>query len=334
MRRLAGIVGPLAATLGLLVAAAPGHAALDSVEAVPGAPIACTAATPAPTRLELVIAGTPSYAYVALPPAAPRGLITYDHGYGDLPGGADQRRDLELIVRRTGAIVVAPVYRGTVETGPGTSRGAPLLAGAQDTIALARLYRGACGALPAVALGLSMGGTIAGLAAIEGAGLYDAWVGLNPMQDAITASLVARLAGATDFADDLDAEAGGTPLEAPAAYRRRSLYLRHPQLAASGIAGAVLIDASGDSSGAQLQSLGLDPLLRLAGLPLERHIALRRDAGGSAESDDFFAPLLGEASPFPGHLGLTSVRIAAERIAAFLDRGAVAPGATLHDPAL
>lgn len=281
------------------------------------AAVQCTAAASAPTRVDTEIAGAPTYAYVSLPESAPRALITYDHGYGDLPGGSDERRNIELLSRRLQSIVVAPVYRGTREIDAERSAGAPLRAGVADTVELARRYRAACGErIPVVAVGLSMGGTISALSAIE-ARFYSLWVGINPMQDSITASLASRAAGATAFADDLDAEHGGTPLTATAAYRSTSLVLRHAELARSGIRRAVIIDALGDATGAQLQTNLLAPLLRLDRLAVERHVRLLRDPDSPPEGD-VFTPLLGNDSPFTGHLGLTSVRIAVERIAAFL----------------
>lgn len=277
---------------------------------------ACTAASPQAQRVDTVIAGTPTHAYVSLPAGAPRALVTYDHGYGDLPGDAADRRNIELLGTRLGAIVVAPVYRGTREIDPETSRGAPIRAGVADTVELARRYRAACAAkVPTIAVGLSMGGTISALSVID-AGFYDLWVGVNPMQESATASLASRAVGST-FADDLDAEHGGTPLTAAAAYRRTSLVKRHADLARSGIKRAVIIDALGDATGAQLQTNALAPLLRLDGLKVERHVRLLRDADSPPEGD-VAAPVLGAQSPFTGHLGLTSVRIAVQRIAAFL----------------
>jgi hypothetical protein len=82
----------------------------------------------------------------------------------------------------------------------------------------------------------------------------------------------------------------------------------------------VIVDAAGDTTGAQLQTNALAPLLRLDGLPLEREILVRHDADTGPETDSI-------ADPFTGHLGLTSVRVAAERIAAFLRAG---PGTRLN----
>lgn len=304
MRRIGGILallGGLLAMTGAADAAAP----------------ACTAASSQPQRLDFTSGGQPTYAYVSLPAVSPRALVTYDHGYTDQPNDADDLRNLRLISDALQAVVVAPVYRGTVVLGPETTRGAPIRAGAADTVALAQIYRTACGRLPTIALGLSMGGTIAGLSAIQGGkGLYDLWAGLNPMQDAITASLVSRLASPA-FADDLDAEAGGTPLTATASYTSLSLTARHAELAHSGIRGAIIVDALGDQTGAQLQTQLLAPLLTGDGLPVDRQIATTADPDSPPEGGVDSA-LLGTGAILTGHLGLTSVRLAIERMQAFL----------------
>ena len=320
-----GIGGFFVVACALAAGAAPAGAAAP----------ACTAPTSAPARLDFSVDGQPTFAFVARPPAAPRALVTYDHGYGDQPGDADDRRNLQLLSDRLHAIVVAPVYRGTIVLGPESTRGAPVRAGAADTVQLARAFRDACGRLPTIALGLSMGGTVAGLSAITGGhGLYDLWVGLNPMQDSSTASLASRITGATQFADDLDAEAGGTPLTAPAAYASFSLAQRHAELAHSGIRGAVIVDAAGDQTGAQLQTQLLWPLLLADGLTVDREIAIRKDTDAPPEGG-LDTALLGAGAILTGHLGLTSVRIAAERIADFLDSASMLRlRIGVHDPAL
>jgi hypothetical protein len=285
--------------------------------------------------MNFTVAGQPTFAFVARPATAPRALITYDHGYSDQPDDADDRRNLQLLSDRLHAIVVAPVYRGTVIRTPELTRGAPVREGAADTVYLARRFRTACGRLPTIALGLSMGGTVAGLSVIDGGhGLYDLWVGLNPMQESATASLASRATGATEFADDLDAEAGGTPLTATQAYQSFSLAQRHAALAHSGIRGAVIVDAGGDQTGAQLQTQLLWPLLLLDGLKVDREIAVRKDLDSPSEGG-IDATLLGTGAILTGHLGLTSVRLASERIAAFLDSAAMLKYRVgLRDPAL
>lgn len=307
-KRIGGI---FAAGLVLLATAAPANAALR-----------CTASTSTPKRFTFVVGDEPTFGFIARPATAPKALITYDHGYGDQPGDADDLRNIKLLSEKLHAIVVAPIYRGTRIIGPEETRGAPIRAGATDTVQLARTYRAACGRLPTVALGLSMGGTIAGLSAINGGrGLYDLWVGLNPMQDASTASLVAGVA-AGDFGDDLDREAGGNPLSAAATYSSISLAQRHADLARSGIKGAVIIDAVGDMTGAQLQTQLLQPLLVGDGLAVDRAIAIFKDSDAPAEPG-LDSALLGKNSVLTGHLGLTSVRLALERIRAFLASGTV-----------
>ena len=167
---------------------------LLAITAAPaGAALRCTSGSSVPKRLNFRVGGEATFAFISRPAVKPRALITYDHGYGDQPGDADDLRNIRLLSDRLDAIVVAPIYRGTRILGPEETRGAPIRAGVVDTVQLARAYRSACGRLPTVALGLSMGGTIAGLSAIAGGrGLYDLWVGLNPMQDAYTASLAAN----------------------------------------------------------------------------------------------------------------------------------------------
>jgi len=304
MRRIGGLAGAaLAVALSMAVPAAAGAA--------------CTAATSTPQRLDFTSGGQPTYAYVSLPAAPPRALVTYDHGYGDQPSDASDLRNIQLISDSLGAIVVAPVYRGTVILGPESTRGAPIRNGVADTVALAQMFRAACGRIPTIALGLSMGGTVAGLSAIQGGkGLYDLWTGLNPMQDSLTASLVSR-AVSPQFADDLDAEAGGTPTTATASYLSFSLAARHADLARSGIRSAIIIDALGDATGAQLQTNLLQPLLILDGLPVDRQIATVADPDARPEGG-VDAMLLGTGAILTGHLGLTSVRLAIERMQAFL----------------
>src|SRR5882757_4880433 len=98
---LKGIGGFFVAPCALALLTAPAGAA----------PLRCTSRSSAPARLDFTSNGQPTFAYVARPPAAPRALITYDHGYGDQPNDADDRRNLQLLSDRLHAIVVAPVYR-------------------------------------------------------------------------------------------------------------------------------------------------------------------------------------------------------------------------------
>src|SRR4051812_43520678 len=101
---------------------AAGCVLLAIVAAPAGAALRCTSPTSTPKRLNFVVGNEPTFAFIARPATTPRALITYDHGYGDQPGDADDLRNIKLLSERLKAIVVAPVYRGTKILGPEQTR--------------------------------------------------------------------------------------------------------------------------------------------------------------------------------------------------------------------
>lgn len=168
----------------------------------------------------------------------------------------------------------------------------PLLRGAHDLIA-ATLY--AKERFPTVEtvylLGVSMGGAVSGTAITEsvhvtedGSGLYDYWVGLEPLTNVIEAYVEAA-AALPEVAANMEEDAGGNPVTNPQAYVRRSPALRAQEMAAAGIRAAALIQPFNDGLVGYNQVQEMAAALVLAGIPVQVTNVLRHEEGQDSGTD-------------------------------------------------
>src|SRR3954454_8811918 len=124
----------LLAVLAALTLAAPARAG----------ELACTGDPAVAGRYDMTVVGQPAYGRFAAPAAAPTALVVLAHGYSfDAQGYAGH---VTRTAAATGALTVAPGYRGTLDLPPDgnqwgaeRSRGWPVRTGAEDAIAVAQL---------------------------------------------------------------------------------------------------------------------------------------------------------------------------------------------------
>ena len=275
--------------------------------------------------LFLRVNGEVAHGLYSVPGRAPRGLVVVAHGYGHTSvSWAHHLRTLS----RHGLIAVAMDYRGLHispdANGDGLpeSRGWPAIAGAEDSIAAARLFARRCG-VPAVAvLGVSMGGNISGLAVAlageqgltrrDGSPLWDWWVDVEGAVNLTETYLEARaVAPANQFAanarDDIEEETG-CPIEAcPDEYLRRTVPARIDDVAAAGLRGAVVIHGVDDGLVPYNQGREMATLLAASGIPTDMITVGLKDEDSERETTltgyamtnvdpNYRSPLAGHAS--------------------------------------
>ncbi len=245
--------------------------------------VACTGSPGIANRLDLTVNGTPTYGLYVVPAGRPRGLVVVDHGYSHTP--YSWVRHLSDMARRDGVIAVAMDYRGTLDSPPATpgglpsSRGWQVQEGAEDSIAVARLFDTQCPRLPTIELySVSMGGNTAGLAAaakaqrLNGRPLWDYWIdvegAVNVTETYNEATLVA-LSGNTfakNAKEDIEREMGGTFQDKPSVYANRTVVNRAEDIKASGLKGVVLVHGVGDGLVPYNQAQEMSARLRQVGI--------------------------------------------------------------------
>jgi hypothetical protein len=189
------------------------------------------------------------------------------------------------MARRDGVIAVAMDYRGTIDSPPATpgglpsSRGWQVQEGAEDSIAVARLFDGQCTGLPTIDLySVSMGGNTAGLAAgagakrLNGRPLWDYWIdvegAVNVTETYNEAALVAQSGNtfAKNAKQDIEREMGGTFQDKPNVYANRTVVNRVEDIRASGLKGVVLVHGVGDGLVPYNQAQEMSARLRQVGI--------------------------------------------------------------------
>jgi hypothetical protein len=234
-------------------------------------------------RLDLTVNGTPTYGLYVVPAGRPKGLVVVDHGYSHTP--YSWVRHLSDMARREGVIAVAMDYRGTIDSPPATpgglpsSRGWQVQEGAEDSIAVARLFDGQCPGLPTIDLySVSMGGNTAGLAAaakakrLNGRPLWDYWIdvegAVNVTETYNEAALVAQSGNtfAKNAKEDIEREMGGTFQAQSSVYANRTVVNRAEDIKASGLKGVVLVHGVGDGLVPYNQAQEMSSRLRQVGI--------------------------------------------------------------------
>ena len=103
---------------------------------------------------------------------------------------------------------------------------------------------------------------------------------------------------------DIEAEAGGTPVTAPDAYRSRDVLARVPDIAVSGVKGVIAIHSVEDGLVPNDQTQETTTALRAAGVPTDVYNVLRRtDARdpGHEQTTLLSDAGFGAQDPFSGH---------------------------------
>ncbi len=208
--------------------------------------------------------------------STPTRLVVFAHGLGH-----DVVKSWTQYIVRTTREDVATVttnYRDNLQM--------PVLRGAHDIIA-ATLY--ARERFPTVEtvyfLGVSLGGAISGTAIAEslhviepGESLFDYWVALEPLTNLIEA--YAEASGAVpEYAAFMEDENGGTAMEQPQEYQRRSPATRAAEMAEAGIRAVAIIHPVNDGLVVYNQAREMASALVSVGIPTQLTTVLRHEEG-------------------------------------------------------
>jgi hypothetical protein len=281
--------------------------------------VACTGDPSVARRLDLTVAGTPTFGYYAVPTRRAKGIVVFDHGYSHTAW--NWRQHLTQVASRDGVIAVAMDYRFQQDTplGPGqqfnSSRGWRVAEGAQDSIAAAQLFDRSCksGGVNTV-YGISMGGNTSGMVVAaapkraSGKPLFDYWFAIEPAVNVTEtwaeATAVAQSGNtfAKNASQDIEAETGGTPADQPAAYQARTVVARIADIVASGVKGVTVVQGVDDGLVPYNQSRELVAELRAAHVPVDDVTVGTRGDGepGTTLTGNVLDPA-GQQSPFAGH---------------------------------
>jgi acetyl esterase/lipase len=272
--------------------------------------------------LSYPVGGGTATALYALPAAAPKGIVVFDHGYGHTMYSWAEH--IKRTAKQLGVIAIAPNYRGQTDLPPSkpgglpSSRGWQVAEGAADSIAAVQLFDKACGHKGNnVVYGVSMGGNTSGLVVAskpkdsKGKPLFDYWVAIEPAVNVTeTYHAARRLAPANTFAAnataDIEKEMGGTFEEKPDVYLDRTVVNRTDDIVASGIKGVSIAHGIVDGLVTHDESRQLQALLRAKGMPVDMWSAFTRsDTSEAGTTIDGYAPVPHD-SPFAGHATETS----------------------------
>ena len=315
-----------AATLASTVAlAVVPHAGAKSLAPTKNGKITCTDNKNVAKDLSIRVEGETATARFAVPKKKPTGLVVFDHGYGHT--SASWVEHMKKAAAKHGVIAVTPDYRGapitpdTNNDGLPESRGWDVMAGAEDTIALAKLFDAKCPSIEKIiVLGVSMGGNTSGLAVAmskgikrsDGKPLFDYWVDVEGAVNVTETYFEARvLAPANDFAaravEDIEKEMGGTFEENPEAYQNHTVVARIEDIKASGVKGVVMIHGVDDGLVPYNQAREMKTALTAEQIPNDIFTVGREDAktdgdtsltgyAGSQLDPNYDSPIAGHAS--------------------------------------
>src|SRR4051812_2774782 len=175
-----------------LAGASAATAATAAHKPAPKAPaVACTGDPSKAHRLDIVVAGTKTFGFYAVPHGKAKGIVVFDHGYSHTAYSWVQH--VSQVAKRDGVIAIAMDYRGQKDSPPAkgeklpSSRGWRVAEGAADSIAAAQLFDRSCrtGGVNTV-YGVSMGGNTSGLVVAakpkraNGTPLFNYWFAVEP----------------------------------------------------------------------------------------------------------------------------------------------------------
>jgi len=240
--------------------------------------------------------------------SAPRQLVVLMHGHGN--DACAWRNHLRAVARH-GAIGVAMDYS---KQDPKTNRGWRVIEGAEDSIKAAKHFMRRFPSIKQVyAFGISMGANTAGMAVAspdarraDGSPLFDHLVAVEGVHDLIQEYQAFRHVSA-EFAEDVEAEAGGTFEEVPDRYVHLTNLARVQEMAY--LRSAVLVHGVDDLLVAYSQSRDMAKALRAMSVPTELFTVVGRGDGesGTTVSSQAGTPLFDAVgletyeSPVAGH---------------------------------
>lgn len=228
-------------------------------------------------------------------------LVAIAHGLGWTvqDGWLDHME--RLVEDAPGTAVVATNYRDNF--------GFPVQRGAEDLVHVTKLSQGLLGGVDeTILLGVSMGGAVSGTAIHiapsmnGGEGLFDRWVNAEGVANLFETYTEARAAGvaipfASDVADGIERDAGGTPAEAPQAYAHRSPVMNTDAMARAGLEQAVLVHSVYDGLVPYNQARELATALAGAGIEVQMNTVLRGQADHTAGTTPTSHALEAEQDP-------------------------------------
>lgn len=242
----------------------------------------------------LIIDGEASEGIFAAPASQPDTLVVVAHGYGH--GTASWQNKAISLAQELGVLAVVMNYRGNnaVITGDPSkdfhddeqqiprTRGWPVRKGAQDLDAAARLFQKKCPSLSrTILLGVSMGANVSGYSLAHrpvrknGAPLYDYWIPVEGVHNVIETYLEGKSIG-HDSATDIEVETGGTYVDRPDEYERRTNFMRGEDVGESGLTRVIYVHAAYDGLIPYWQSRLMQDALDL---PYEFYTVARQSSG-------------------------------------------------------
>jgi acetyl esterase/lipase len=260
--------------------------------------------------------GLPPGRYALPESPEPRSLAVMMHGHGN--DSCAWRKHLQQAAAR-GAVAFAVDYTGQ---DPATRYGWRVKEGARDAITVADYFLSRFPSIRTVVLfGVSMGGNSSGLAAAaqasrpDGSPLFDYWVDAEGVNDLIEEYLIARALAplnplAAQATAEIEQDLGGPIESRMQAYLNATNLARVNDIAASGLKGAVLVQAAVDDGLVPVtQNREMATALRAVGIPTSVFSVLTRGQGedGTTLSSVVAGPVYGAAglgpyeSPLAGH---------------------------------
>jgi pimeloyl-ACP methyl ester carboxylesterase len=215
-------------------------------------------------RLNLRVKGEKTFGYFALPNRKPRGLVVFAHGHRH--SAILWRDNLRVAARRDDVVAVAMDYRhqdtDLDKQSPtyGSSTDWRVIEGAVDSIAAGKHMMRRCKRLkkrPAVLYGVSMGSNATGIALARrperpgGRPLFDYWFNIEGVTDVVLEYKATRAVSGIDpqsaeIVAGMEEDFGGAYEERPEVYERHSPINLGPEIARSGVKGAVAVAATDD----------------------------------------------------------------------------------------
>lgn len=249
--------------------------------------------------------GLPSGKYSLPKTKRPTQMVVMFHGYGN--DSCAWRNHLRTVARR-GAVAIAMDYTGQ---NPKTNRGWRVDEGAEDSIRAAKHFMKLFPSIREVfAFGISMGGNSSGLAVASpkakrpnGKPLFDSWIALEGVHNLIQEWVTFNQASA-EFKEDVEQEAGGTPLDAPDRYIYLTNLTRAAEMAY--LPNAIFVHGVDDLLVQPNQSRDMARELRRVGVPVELFTVVGRGDGEAGTTitglgPDTVAPDAGYESAIAGH---------------------------------
>jgi acetyl esterase/lipase len=286
----------------------------------------------------VTVGGQPATGLYSLPNGSPRGIVVVGHGF---PGTAASEASLvQRIATDDQVIALAMDYRGTdLSNGVGWR----VIEGAQDSIAATKLFDNSCpgsAQFTNTVLGISMGGNMSGIAVSSaatrstGAPLYDYWfdvAGVTDVPEIYTdATAISQVPIGSiqtigqEAVASMNAEFGGTPVTAPAAYLNNSPVLRTSRMKASGLKGVVISHGVLDGEVTSDMSVQMVSALAATGIHTDLYTSVFKAPGtmpGLTLDGDVLGLIPGYVSPFAGHVNAVVLGAATQRLTQIYNGG-------------